>query len=355
VLSLFFIDEVAKYRDYTRADTRGEYARVFTGEYAGQVSDLLSQLGDDEAEYRGYLTVIPADATHQGYFSVDKKAGRDIDSDVRRAGDEKGQSTDAAAYDLILRDKERLLSLGEQVRFIFSHSALREGWDNPNVFVLGMLKRSDSTVSRRQEVGRGLRLAVDQHGNRADDPATVHSVNELTVVTDESYTAFVDGLQREFGDWPGPGGGAARAYPRPADGRKRKWAPHRRPGTGKPAPVRQAGFDSADLIGRCVSALNDRLQVQAPRFVVEKGEQRAPAGFTMTTLSTHAAPEAAPSPVTYDLIGEIASRTRLTRRTVTAILRHVSPAAFAQYRQNPGEFITESARLISDQQAAVTR
>src|SRR6185369_3575643 len=117
-----------------------------------------------------------------------------------RRGEEAGQSNDADAYDLILKDKERLLSFTEPVRFLFSHSALREGWDNPNVFVMGMLKKSDNTVSRRQEIGRGLRLAVDRHGERMDNPVTVHDVNELTVVTDESYTDFVAGLQREIGD-----------------------------------------------------------------------------------------------------------------------------------------------------------
>ncbi len=225
VLSLFFIDEVAKYRDYSRADTRGACARVFAEEYAEQVHHLLGQLDGGEAEYRGYLAGIPVDSTHQGYFSIDKKTGRYIDGDVKRAGDEMGQSTDAAAYDLILRDKERLLSLSEKVRFIFSHSALREGWDNPNVFVLGMLKKSDNTVSRRQEIGRGLRLSVDQHGERADDPATVHSINELTVVTDESYTAFVEGLQRELSESPGARPGKATTYPLPADGRKPEAGP----------------------------------------------------------------------------------------------------------------------------------
>ena len=196
VLSLFFIDEVAKYRDYTREDTLGDYARVFEEEYQALVADELSQFDFDAeaAAYRVYLESIPVRDTHQGYFSIDKRTKRQVDGEVKKTGDEKGQSTDTDAYDLILKDKERLLSFDEPVRFIFSHSALREGWDNPNVFVMGMLKKSDNTVSRRQEIGRGLRLAVDQHGERMDNPVTVHDINQLTVVTDESYTDFVTGL-----------------------------------------------------------------------------------------------------------------------------------------------------------------
>ncbi|MFF5020695.1 type III restriction-modification system endonuclease [Micrococcus luteus] len=201
VLSLFFIGEVVKYRDYEREDTLGDYARMFEEEYAEAKDALLQELEfEDEAPYRAYLRRdAPADV-HSGYFSVDRKTRRPVDGKIAARGDEKGQSTDADAYDLILKDKERLLSLDEPVRFLFSHSALREGWDNPNVFTLGMLKRSDNGVSRRQEIGRGLRLAVDQNGIRQDDPATVHQINRLTVVTDESYTDFVTGLQREIAE-----------------------------------------------------------------------------------------------------------------------------------------------------------
>ena len=363
VLSLFFIDEVARYRDYRRTDTRGEYARVFAQEYAEQVSDLLRELAadGDEAGYRAYLAAIPAESTHRGYFSVDRKTGRDIDGDLGRTGDERGQSTDAEAYDLILRDKERLLSLGEPTRFIFSHSALREGWDNPNVFVLGMLKKSDSTVSRRQEIGRGLRLCVNQHGDRMDDPATVHEVNELTVVTDESYTAFVDGLQRELGESPGAvpreAAGNHHGYPRPANGRKPKRAARRWESLGAGQAARPVAFDTGDLIASCVAALDASLKVDALRYVVQRGEQRlapgsgaAPdsAGFTAAGTSAHAASAPAASQVRYDLLGELATRTQLTRRTIATILCRISPATFGQYRQNPGQFITESARLIND-------
>src|SRR6185437_12129390 len=355
VLSLCFIDEVAKYRDYDRADTRGAYARAFAAEYTEQVSELLGRLAGDEAAYRGYLAAIPVDSTHRGYFSVDKKTGRYTDGDVKRTGDEKGQSTDTDAYDLILRDKERLLSLGEKVRFIFSHSALREGWDNPNVFVLGMLKKSDSTVSRRQEIGRGLRLSVDQHGERTDDPATVHSVNELTVVTDESYTAFVDGLQRELSEAPGTRPGKAAAYPRPADGRKPKPTGPQQTADER-APARHVEFDSGELIARCVTALDDRLKVATLRYVVHQGEQR-PAGTDFATVqsATHAETAAARSPVAYDLIGDIARQTRLTRRTVASILGQIGQHTFARYKQNPAEFIAESARIINAETALTGR
>ncbi len=345
VLSLLFIDEVAKYRDYRRADARGEYARVFAGEYARQVSELLGQLGGDEERYRRYLAGIPAEGTHQGYFSVDKKTGRYIDGDVRRTGDDKGLSADVTAYDLILRDKERLLSLDEKVRFIFSHSALREGWDNPNVFVLGMLKKGDSTISRRQEIGRGLRLSVNQHGDRTDDPATVHCVNELTVVTDESYTAFVEGLQRELSETPGTRPGKAAAYPRPADGRRaRRVAVPRQAGAAPPAHL--IDLDPDELIGSCAAALDSRLKVAALRYVVQAGPADG-GDFTTTELGAGAESGLAASRVAYDLIGAIARQTRLTRRTVAAILGRVKPATFAQYRQNPDEFIAVSARLIN--------
>ena len=196
VLSLFFIDEVAKYRDYGQEDTKGEYARVFEEEYATLVDEMLSELPLENAAYRKHLEGLDAAKTHQGYFSIDKNK-RQIDGKIKARGEDAGLSDDTDAYDLILKDKEHLLSFEEPTRFIFSHSALREGWDNPNVFVICTLKQSDNTVSRRQEVGRGLRIAVDRTGNRVDDPATVHDINVLTVVASESYSDFVTALQRE--------------------------------------------------------------------------------------------------------------------------------------------------------------
>jgi type III restriction enzyme len=197
VLTLYFIDEVAKYRDYSQPDEKGEYARIFEEEYNLYLNEMLDL---DETPYVKYLKGITAEKTHSGYFSIDKKTKRDVDPDIEKRGENAGLSNDVEAYDLILKNKERLLSLDEPVRFIFSHSALREGWDNPNVFVICALKHSDNTISRRQEVGRGLRLSVNQNGDRMDHPAIVHDVNVLTVVASESYKDFVAALQKDISD-----------------------------------------------------------------------------------------------------------------------------------------------------------
>ncbi|CAJ0718547.1 hypothetical protein LMG6871_02494 [Ralstonia edaphis] len=207
VLTLYFIDEVVKYRDYAASDEKGEYARIFEEEYQLYLNEVLDL---DETPYIKYLKGISADKTHSGYFSIDKKSKRLADPTVAARGENAGLSDDVDAYDLILKDKERLLSFAEPVRFIFSHSALREGWDNPNVFVICALKHSDNTISRRQEVGRGLRLAVNQNGDRMDHPATVHDVNVLTVVASESYKGFVAALQKDISE-------SLSARPRVAD------------------------------------------------------------------------------------------------------------------------------------------
>jgi len=195
VLSLFFIDAVSKYRSYTDAGEQpGEYAQMFEEEYNLQLAEVQTL---EDTPYNRYLKGIATTQTHNGYFSIDKKTKRMVDPET---GKKSTEADDVDAYDLILKDKERLLSFEEPVRFLFSHSALREGWDNPNVFVICTLKHSDNTVSRRQEVGRGLRLSVNQHGDRMDSPATVHQVNVLTVVASESYKDFVAALQRDMSE-----------------------------------------------------------------------------------------------------------------------------------------------------------
>lgn len=456
VLSLFFIDEVAKYRNYARQDTLGDYARVFEEEYSLAVADIFDELELDEASkaYRDYLRRDEVRSVHEGYFSIDQKSKHLIDPKINKSGDDKGQSSDVDAYDLILRDKERLLSLTEPVRFIFSHSALREGWDNPNVFVMGMLKKSDNTISRRQEIGRGLRLAVDQHGERMDDPNTVHDINELTVVTDESYTDFVKALQKEIAESlsarprkataefftgkvvtrvDGDGDehdlkltpdhakqlqhwltvneytdyehrltdewlqlNKADAAPLPSglepfapqiaelidsldldipigDGRKPKQIPLNEANFNKKEfqelwerinhkAVYQVEFDSTELITKCTAALDKSLTVAALQYVIVEGQQDATVeadhlakgeSFKVTKTTTEAEAVTASSQVRYDLLGEITEKTQLTRRTASAILQGVQPGTFGKYRQNPEQFITEAAKLINEQKAAV--
>lgn len=456
VLSLFFIDEVVKYRDYNEVDTNGEYARVFEEEYELLKAEYLSELAIDNEAYRTYLAGINPARTHNGYFSIDKKTGRDIDGAIKQESDaETGKkvavSQDVDAYDLILKKKEQLLSFDEPTRFIFSHSALREGWDNPNVFTLCMLKHSDSIVMRRQEVGRGLRLSVDQHGDRMDHPAVVHDINVLTVVASESYKDFVAGLQKEIAetltsrprqatedyfagktlttehgpvevtpamakqiyryllknDYTDDADQIAEAYheakatgkladlpdelkphaeqvfqlidsvfsdtqlPKVDDGRKPKtnplnanfekkefqelWARINR------KAVYRVEFDSAELIRKCVSALDSQLRVTPLQYTVQVGVQndgltdgqlRSGDGFSVTNTTTERG-DSIHSLVKYDLVGKVAENAQLTRDTAASILGQITPAVFEQFTRNPEHFISEASRIIAEQKAAM--
>lgn len=197
VLTLFFIDEVAKYRAYDDKGNkvRAEYEEIFEEEYR----NAIAQGELFEVDYRTYLDRHPVGTVHNGYFSIDKK-GRAIDSKEARG---EGGSDDVNAYDLIMKDKERLLSFAEPTRFIFSHSALREGWDNPNIFQICTLRHTQSTMSKRQEIGRGLRIAVNNDGDRMDArilEGEFFDVNTLTVIANESYDSFARDLQKEILD-----------------------------------------------------------------------------------------------------------------------------------------------------------
>ena len=197
-LSLFFIDEVANYKSYDADgnEVQGPLWKMFEDEYNRYLNENLTLFEDD---YQKYLRRFTAAQVHNGYFSIDKK-GHSIDSEVKRGKD---TSDDISAYDLILKNKERLLSFDEPTRFIFSHSALREGWDNPNVFQICTLRHANSSTAKRQEVGRGLRICVDNDGNRMDKERlgdAVHDTNKLTVIANENYSSFVDALQKETKD-----------------------------------------------------------------------------------------------------------------------------------------------------------
>jgi type III restriction enzyme len=455
VLTLFFIDTVAKYRCYNESgESVGEYAQIFEDEYNNHLNDILSL--DDNA-YNDYLRGIETDKTHQGYFSVDKKSSRLLDPQTKMVKDEEtGQKTpvsdDVEAYDLILRKKEQLLKFAEPVRFIFSHSALREGWDNPNVFVICTLKHSDNTTTRRQEVGRGMRLSVNQLGERMDNPATVHEVNVLTVVTSESYTEFVSALQNEISQ-------SLSSRPRIADEKyftgkvlktpegnievtpqlarqiyrylvkndytdvdnkiAKSYREARMDGNLAELPTELAlhaeqvfelidsvftnaqvptidderktrinslndnfdkkefkdlwnqinhkaayvvDFKTPELITKCIDILNSNLKVNPIQYVVEVGGQnpeisyddiKSAYGFKITETKTGNLNSSIRSSVKYDLIGKLTEDTKLTRHTITQILKGIKQPVFVQYQTNPEDFIAKVARLINEQKATV--
>jgi len=450
VLTLFFIDEVAKYRVYTDAgEEGGEYAKIFEEEYQDAINELKQDMFINE-NYKKYLDGIPVVQTHNGYFSIDKK-GKMVDA-LKAAKSERVESTDQSAYDLILKNKERLLSFKEPTRFIFSHSALREGWDNPNVFVICALKHSDNTISRRQEVGRGLRIAVNQMGERQDDPATVHQTNILTVVASESYKDFVAALQKDISDslserprvadeayftgkvmsvdgeavgvtpqmakqiyrylvkndYTNDNDHVAQAYlnavkdetlaPLPDDLQPYKdqifqliesvYSDANLPQIendrgAKTNPLndnfekkefkelwsrinRKAAysvhFDGAELIDKCIQALNKGLRVTPLQYTVQRGEQTddisyeqvtSGSSFKVKETSTEYNTRSIHSAVKYDLIGKMAESVLLTRKTVTKILTSIEKPVFAQFKTNPENFISEAIRLIQEQKATV--
>lgn len=449
VLSLFFIDEVAKYRVYGPDGTEpGEYARMFEEEYNTQLNEVLTL---EETPYNRYLKGIIAAKTHNGYFSIDKNK-RLVNPAMKTRGESAGEADDVDAYDLILRDKEKLLTFSEPVRFLFSHSALREGWDNSNVFVICTLKHSDNTISRRQEVGRGMRLARNQAGDRIDDPAIVHQVNVLTVVANESYKDFVAGLQKDisaslssrpkhaneeyFRDkiLATPVGDVKvtpqlaklierylvkNDYSDTADRITQQYHNAKQNGTLAPLPpeleaykeqvfklvdsvfsaaqlpdidddrntrvnplnanfekkefqelwgrinrraIYAVDFETNELITKCIKALDRELKVTPLQYTVTAGEQKEEVkyeemkkgdAFQVKQNKTEQLTTSTSSAVKYDLIGKLAEATKLTRKTVAAILRGINLAIFGQYKANPEDFMLKAGTLINEQKATV--
>ena len=453
-LSLFFIDEVSNYRQYDDSGNQvlGPYGRMFEEEY----SSILSERGKlFDPDYMEYVQSIPVSSTHQGYFSIDKKTKRSVNSTVKGKSE---YSDDADAYDLILKDKERLLSFEEPTRFIFSHSALSEGWDNPNVFQICALKHSDSTIRKRQEVGRGLRLCVDSKGERMDQEECgelIHDINKLTVIASEGYDSFVRDLQKEISedlrerptkldkellsrmritvegeDRTITGPVANRIYhqlirmgyidesDRPTEECRRAIES----GTvffdppsglseyndavvqlvrtimdggaldgmiedGKRARIKEnrlndnfnkrefqalwneinhkytyrVEYNSQELIRKSIKSIDDNLFVSRLSYIMTGGEQnrnqdersvKDGKAFTKTRQELRELKSSGTS-VKYDLIGEIATGSTITRRTAVEILKGIEEKKFDMFRQNPEEFITKVCRLIKDEKATM--
>ncbi len=454
-LSLFFIDEVAKYRQYDDDNNEllGEYGKIFEEEYAKIHSEKMSLF---DTGYQNYLRDISTKSTHKGYFSIDKKTGKSIDSEIKRGSE---FSDDISAYDLILKNKERLLDFNEPTRFIFSHSALREGWDNPNVFQICTLKHSENTMAKRQEVGRGLRICVDKTGNRMDSTQLgerVHDINLLTIIASESYKNFVTDLEDET---------RKTLYDRPtkatieyftgktvylASGEQHEITKteateifvylrsnayvdskgelqekyHTEQALEILAPLQEdiahladgvhiltqaifddkalarifengnqtkilqnnlndnfykaefqalwkeinhkytytVDFESEELIEKAVRHINANLLISELVYTMTKGGQSSimnehelerNASFDAPKTQSKKIEDVQLIEIEYDLIGEIALNTTLTRKTVAAILSKVSPEKFNRYKMNPEEFITKVSRLIVEQKATM--
>ena len=452
VLSLFFIDEVAKYRKYDEEgnELNSEYGEVFEQEYQDIIKEYLES--DFNTSYGRYLREINVADTHTGYFSIDKK-GRKVDSATKRGSDE---SDDISAYDLILKDKERLLSLSNPVRFIFSHSALREGWDNPNVFQICTLKHGGSSATqKRQEVGRGLRLCVNQNGDRMDAALLqeqVHEINQLTVIASDGYKEFVSDLQKgisedlydrptrasieyfagktivvndqkvtitdkqasdifmylaknDYIDYDGHvtdkyrsdlENGTLAPVPESCteitdgvhklvqgvydervlkdmikDGRETKISENKLNDNFYKEEFKTlwnyinhkyaytVDFDSKELIEKSIKHIDDRMFVAKLQYTVTSGEQGKDwttengVGFAAEYSNTYTLERASGSSVKYDLIGKIAEGTKLTRKSVAAILKGIKKETFDMFKNNPEEFISKAIKLIKEQKATM--
>lgn len=443
-LSLFFIDTVGHYKCY---DGKGQEQpgflwQMFEEEYKSYVEAHSAQFSP---EYRRYICRFTPRQLHRGYFSVDRKNGRAVDSTVKRG---ESSAEDVSAYDLILKEKERLLSLEEPVRFIFSHSALREEWDNPNVFQICTLRHAQSSIAKHQEVGRGLRLCVNERGERMDAERlgrAVHDINCLTVIANESYRSFVTGLQHDVDQQLRPrpsrvdtaffttlevdtprGRRAVTADEAQAiasylwandyvaDGRVTEaYLEAVDNGTLAPLPEKLASladavhtaiaksyqenyaqlevedglaakipanrlnanfykkefqqlwslinrkwvytvhYSSEELIANSIAAVDQGLAVGSPNWGMAVGRQGESATFIPERTATHALVPVLASVVRYDLVGEVARGTSLTRSSAAKILRGLAPETFAKFQENPEQFIAGVVALIREQKAAM--
>jgi len=458
VLSLFFIDEVAKYKQYDEHNDayNGEYAQIFEEEYRNQVNQFIRT--QEPTPYRRYLEAnLEGNSVHAGYFSVDKvkKSDKTIFVDYKSASEKKNNlSNDTDAYDLIMKDKERLLSFEEPVRFLFSHSALKEGWDNPNVFQICTLKQSSAETRKRQEIGRGMRLAVDQNGIRQDFELLgndVHEINKLTVIANESYDQFARSLQEEIkellADCPSKvdvtlftnkvltnqEGQTIRITKEQADsihfdlirqgyidregqltteyftakenhqlklsetlaGYEDKLveilesvyhAGQYEIENANNAVIQfsnevnqeniarkeflnlwkqinrktsyQVEFDDAELVKHSVDYINEKLVVSKPSFHITQAsatEMSKEEGLHLTVAENDRQQEyltGSQIMTKYDLLGEVAEQTGLTRKLVAEILSKIYVYQFDKFKQNPEEFILKVSKLINEQKAS---
>ena len=339
VLSLFFIDKVANYREYTANGVqKGKFAKWFEEAYAKVVS---------KTKYAGVMDNLSASEVHNGYFAADKngqwKDSRDTKGEGGRTKD------DDTAYNLIMKDKERLLDTGEPLRFIFSHSALREGWDNPNVFQICTLNETSSQMKKRQEIGRGLRLPVNIDGQRVYDD----SVNILTVIANESYADFSRKLQTEIEEETGIRfGGRIKNHDdrRPIRFQKSRaldpafkelWDKIKHKTTYRVA------IDTEKLVTEAASELA-QVTISKPNIADVKNlidSMGNDNGFMVreTGFNTYAARQTEVK--IPNLLADIQRQTQMTRRVIFEVLDQAG--MFEQVAINPQQVIDETARAIN--------
>lgn len=323
VLSLFFIDRVANY-----ADEDGKIRCWFVEAY----EELSKQ------PYYEPLSLLPVDEVHNGYFAKDRSGPKDTTGKTK---------ADDEAYEIIMKDKERLLSPEEPLRFIFSHSALREGWDNPNVFQICTLNESRTELRKRQEIGRGLRLPVDASGERSFDP----NVNKLTVIANESYAEFASALQTEIEEETG-----VEFKDRIANKRERRKANLKKnwrlDENFKELWTRikhktrySVGYDTQELVSRASKAVWEMPEIHPPKIRIEKGDLRLGEGGVDTGLLSSREANVAYGVVRIpDLLGHIQRETELTRGTIVDIL--VKSDRLGDMKINPQQFMDGATRAI---------
>ncbi len=353
VLSLFFIDHVENYAGVTAPEQR---AVSSDGLYPGIIRELFDEAFEELKHKYPEFANNKAEEVRAAYFAQKKRRGGVVDLLDSTTGQ---SAEDRAAYNLIMKDKERLLSFKEPVAFVFSHSALREGWDNPNVCQICTLNQTVSEVKKRQEVGRGMRLVVNQQGLRVLEDKQ----NVLTVVANESYEQFVATLQAEMEEAFGKEGAA----PRPINARQKRVA-KRKPLDRLPEDFAelwerikhktryQVTVDSDKLIADVLSAL-DKLKIDPPRIIGQKavvesaadGEDRLEAKLVgKSVLATLTGRHAVPNLVEMleDLIAHITPPIKLTRRTLATIITRTRNHQAAL--DNPQEFASQAARIIRE-------
>ena len=306
VLSLFFIDRVANYRFYD------EQGNMVAGKFAKWFEEIYSEL-IAQPQFQS-LNIFPIEQIHNGYFSQDKKGHvKDTNGETQADND---------TYNLIMRDKEKLLDMNNPLRFVFSHTALREGWDNPNVFQICTLNETKSEMKKRQEIGRGLRLAVNQDGMRVRDK----NINRLTVIANESYNDFAKALQTELHDDCGVDF-TGRIQPK----RDRKPVKFRKGFEADPLFLEiwdrikakttyRVNYSTIDLIRNAAKAVREMPRIVAPTIRAVKTEVALTDDGVSTNYKGEKVAKGVVDYIIPDFLGYIQNRTELTRSTIWAIL-----------------------------------